>query len=140
MINSDMCNECNELVNSCVFSTYHFYLAISESLAVSAFLLGNPLAFSSSPVSSSSSVGVRVRTRPAYQFLSLRGAFTRSRLVGASAKGIPGPPSQKWKCWVGKVGCNQARAWTLKVLRPIFSRSALSSQTLVATRTPSPTP
>lgn len=42
--------------------------------------------------SSFSSVGVRVRTRPAYRLPSLRDILTRSRLVGASAKGIPGPP------------------------------------------------
>lgn len=126
-----------------VFSTCHFYPASRRNLAASAFpqstrkstslLLSSSLSLF---LSFSFSVGVRARTRPAYQFLSLRGVFTRSRLVGASGKGIPGPPSQKWKHWVGKVGCNQARARTLRVLRPVFSRSALSSQTPVATRTP----
>lgn len=104
-----------------MFSTCRFYLASRRILQPLHFysLFGNPPAFPS-PVSASS-VGVRVRTRPAYQFLSLRDAFTRSLLVGASAKGIPGSPPQKWKRWVGKVGCNQARARTLRVLRVPFS-------------------
>lgn len=122
-----------------VFSTCHFYPAsrrILQPLHFHSLLENPPVSFSPFFLSFSFSVGVRARTRPAYQFLSLRGVFTRSRLVGASGKGIPGPPSQKWKHWVGKVGCNQARARTLRVLRPVFSRSALSSQTPVATRTP----